>query len=84
MLLTTDVGAIGIDVKETKVVVNFDLALTADMKNPNIKLYLQRSSRAGRMGKSGVAITLVDSNTSRIHYRKICNAYNFIFKQMKY
>lgn len=74
ILLTADVSARGLDVKDTKIVVNYDLPLSAT-GTPNPKLFVCRITRAGRM-KKGSAITLLDAS-SRKHYEDLSKLYNF-------
>lgn len=74
VLLTTDVSARGLDVNEVKVVINYDLPLSAD-KKPNMKLFLARITRAGRLQK-GAAITLLDSS-SISNYQHISKYFGF-------
>ena len=49
-LLTTDVGARGLDIPDLPVVINFDLPRDGET-------YTHRSGRTGRMGKNGLVIT---------------------------
>jgi len=59
MLIATDVIAKGFNVPEVSVVVNFDIPLTKD-RRPNRENYLHRVGRAGRFGRNGLAINLID------------------------
>ncbi len=59
VLVTTDLGARGLDVKGLGLVVNYDLPRSADD-------YLHRIGRTGRAGASGVAISFV-SAASQAH-----------------
>ena len=54
ILITTDVAARGIDVKNIKSVINFDLP-------PNKEQYLHRMGRTGRAGEDGNVFTILDS-----------------------
>jgi len=60
MLIATDVIAKGFNVPEVSVVVNFDIPCYKGV--PQREHYLHRIGRAGRFGRNGVAINLVDSN----------------------
>ncbi|MCL4779854.1 MAG: ATP-dependent RNA helicase DbpA [Gammaproteobacteria bacterium] len=51
VLVATDVAARGLDIKELPVVINYDMALTADV-------HLHRIGRTGRAGSKGLAWTL--------------------------
>eukprot|EP00758_Cryptobia_borreli_P017755 Tbor_TRINITY_DN6220_c0_g4::TRINITY_DN6220_c0_g4_i2::g.1796::m.1796/K13025/EIF4A3, FAL1; ATP-dependent RNA helicase len=59
VLVTTDVWARGIDVEQISVVVNYDLPL-------NRELYIHRIGRAGRFGRTGIAINLVKKDELKI------------------
>lgn len=52
LLLTTDVAARGLDITGLQYVVNYELPL-------DIKSYIHRSGRVGRMGNDGTVITLI-------------------------
>ena len=51
VLVATDVAARGLDIKDMPVVINYDMALTADV-------HLHRIGRTGRAGGKGIAWTL--------------------------
>ncbi|MFZ1623930.1 MAG: DbpA RNA binding domain-containing protein, partial [Gammaproteobacteria bacterium] len=51
VLVATDVAARGLDIKDMPVVINYDMALTAD-------IHLHRIGRTGRAGGKGIAWTL--------------------------
>lgn len=75
MLLTTDVSARGLDVPDTKVVVNYDLPHSADMMHPNHKLFLSRITRAGRMSE-GLALSLLDEQEQAL-FKQLTTYYAF-------
>ena len=52
LLLTTDLLARGIDIKQVSLVINYDLPTNKDN-------YVHRIGRSGRWGRKGVAINLV-------------------------
>lgn len=54
-LLTTDVGSRGLDISGLPIVVNADFPITKES-------YLHRSGRVGRMGQSGMVISLIASH----------------------
>lgn len=58
VLLATDLAARGLDLPGLTYVVNFDLP-------ENWSVYLHRSGRTGRMGKSGTCLTLGDDHDGR-------------------
>ena len=63
VLLSTDVWARGIDVRDVNLVVNYDLPRSKDT-------YLHRIGRTGRFGRTGVAVNLV-RNEDVPHMRDI-------------
>ncbi|XP_064380430.1 ATP-dependent RNA helicase DDX25 [Dromaius novaehollandiae] len=60
VLITTNVCARGIDVKQVTVVVNFNLPVTLKQQ-PDFETYLHRIGRTGRFGKKGIAFNMVES-----------------------
>lgn len=54
---------IGIDIDQVTLVVNYDMPLTVTQA-PDCETYLHRIGRTGRFGKAGIAINLIDSETS--------------------
>ena len=61
------IGIAGIDVEQVTIVVNFDLPMDQN-RQADCETYLHRIGRAGRFGKSGIAINLVDSS----HAMQLC------------
>lgn len=66
LLLTTDIGARGLDFSNLYYVVQYDLAGSKES-------YTHRSGRVGRMGKAGEVISLVNDRDIR-ELRKITNS----------
>jgi ATP-dependent RNA helicase DeaD len=58
ILVATDVAARGLDIEHVSHVVNFDLPTAAEV-------YVHRIGRTGRIGREGVAITLVSPREQR-------------------
>lgn len=58
LLLTTDLGARGLDFSDLNYVIQYDIPMYADD-------YVHRSGRVGRMGKEGVVISLVNDSDKR-------------------
>ncbi len=58
ILVATDVAARGLDIDHVSHVVNYDLPSSAEV-------YVHRIGRTGRIGREGVAITLVEPRESR-------------------
>ena len=57
--MATDVAARGLDIEHVSHVVNFDVPSDPDM-------YIHRIGRTGRMGREGVAITLLEPREHRL------------------
>ncbi|XP_067419456.1 ATP-dependent RNA helicase DDX25 isoform X1 [Emydura macquarii macquarii] len=67
VLITTNVCARGIDVKQVTIVVNFNLP-TNQLQYPDFETYLHRIGRTGRFGKRGLAFNMVERhNLPLIH-----------------
>ncbi|XP_004641453.1 ATP-dependent RNA helicase DDX25 [Octodon degus] len=59
VLITTNVCARGIDVKQVTIVVNFDLPVNQALE-PDYETYLHRIGRTGRFGKKGLAFNMIE------------------------
>ncbi|KAB0376312.1 hypothetical protein FD755_010756 [Muntiacus reevesi] len=59
VLITTNVCARGIDVKQITIVVNFDLPVNR-AEEPDYETYLHRIGRTGRFGKKGLAFNMIE------------------------
>ncbi|CAO2635578.1 ATP-dependent RNA helicase DDX25 [Lemmus lemmus] len=59
VLITTNVCARGIDVKQVTIVVNFDLPVNQS-EEPDYETYLHRIGRTGRFGKKGLAFNMIE------------------------
>jgi ATP-dependent RNA helicase DeaD len=59
ILVATDVAARGLDIEHVSHVFNFDIPTAAEV-------YVHRIGRTGRVGRDGVAITLVDPREQRL------------------
>ena len=62
--------ALGIDVDQVTLVVNYDLPLDINHR-PDCETYLHRIGRTGRFGKSGIAINLIDSQQAMDNMKTI-------------
>ncbi|XP_046396768.1 DEAD-box helicase Dbp80 [Ischnura elegans] len=71
VLITTNVLSRGIDVEQVTIVVNFDLPIDHLTRKADCETYLHRIGRTGRFGKAGLAINLVDSDSSLALLRQI-------------
>ena len=58
MLVATDVAARGLDIEHVSHVINYDVPTAPEV-------YVHRIGRTGRIGREGVAITLVDPREQR-------------------
>ncbi|MCU7958776.1 MAG: ATP-dependent RNA helicase DbpA [gamma proteobacterium symbiont of Bathyaustriella thionipta] len=58
ILVATDVAARGLDIKDLKMVVNFELS-------PDPEIYVHRIGRTGRAGKKGLALSLFAASETR-------------------
>jgi translation initiation factor 4A len=74
VLITTDLLALGIDVQQVSLVINYDLP-------SNIENYLHRIGRSGRFGRKGVAINFVTEDDVRT-LRSIEQHYNTQVEEM--
>ena len=52
ILVATDVASRGLDIKDVEMIINYDVPTT-------VEVYTHRIGRSGRMGKKGVAISLI-------------------------
>jgi ATP-dependent RNA helicase DeaD len=59
VLVATDVAARGLDIKHVSHVINYDIPTAPEV-------YVHRIGRTGRLGRDGVAITLVDPREQRL------------------
>lgn len=82
ILLATEVLSRGIDVPETKIVVNVHLGHAANMNQACLKSYLYRVSRSGRMESDAMAITLINNETSKKLYQQVSNYFRFPLNQI--
>uniref|UniRef100_A0AC35FK16 ATP-dependent RNA helicase n=1 Tax=Panagrolaimus sp. PS1159 TaxID=55785 RepID=A0AC35FK16_9BILA len=85
VLLTTNVGARGLDIAEVRNVINYDAANNRD-------IHIHRIGRTGRAGQSGIAYTLLTKEdeafaknilstlTSDENRKQVCEFYGFDFK----
>jgi len=58
MLIATDVAARGLDVNDLSHVINYNLP-------DDLEVYIHRSGRTGRAGKSGISISIVNTRDNR-------------------
>lgn len=70
ILISTDLFARGIDIRQIALVINFELPYVYDMREGSISQqkvadYLHRIGRSGRFGRDGVAINLIATPSDR-------------------
>ncbi|XP_012627809.1 ATP-dependent RNA helicase DDX25 isoform X2 [Microcebus murinus] len=80
VLITTNVCARGIDVKQVTIVVNFDLPVN-QAQEPDYETYLHRIGRTGRFGKKGLAFNMIEVDKLPL-LMKIQDHFNSSIKQL--
>ncbi|ERE76494.1 ATP-dependent RNA helicase DDX25-like protein [Cricetulus griseus] len=80
VLITTNVCARGIDVKQVTIVVNFDLPVNQS-EEPDYETYLHRIGRTGRFGKKGLAFNMIEVDKLPL-LMKIQDHFNSNIKQL--
>ncbi|XP_002708662.1 ATP-dependent RNA helicase DDX25 [Oryctolagus cuniculus] len=80
VLITTNVCARGIDVKQVTIVVNFDLPVN-QLEEPDYETYLHRIGRTGRFGKKGLAFNMIEVDKLPL-LMKIQDHFNRNIKQL--
>lgn len=74
LLLTTDIGARGLDFDQIPFVVNAEVPLSEES-------YIHRAGRVGRMGASGSVITFVNDGTKR-DYQRLMKKLDYTSKEL--
>ncbi|KAK8611234.1 hypothetical protein V6N13_131294 [Hibiscus sabdariffa] len=59
VLISTDLLARGFDQQQVNLVINYDLPVKHDRREPNCEVYLHRIGRAGRFGRKGAVFNLL-------------------------
>ncbi|XP_007118141.1 ATP-dependent RNA helicase DDX25 [Physeter macrocephalus] len=80
VLITTNVCARGIDVKQVTIVVNFDLPVNG-AEEPDYETYLHRIGRTGRFGKKGLAFNMIEVDKLPL-LMKVQDHFNSNIKQL--
>lgn len=80
VMLATDTVSRSLDVPETRIVVHFDIPFDGNRMNPSCKLFLNRSTRAGRFGRNGIVLTMLESKEMYDAYKRIGEYFQFGFK----
>ena len=74
IMVATDVFGRGIDIERVNIVINYDMADSADT-------YLHRVGRAGRFGTKGLTISLVSSDDDKKVLEEIQNRFTVKMKE---
>ncbi|WP_035019653.1 DEAD/DEAH box helicase [Carnobacterium sp. AT7] len=74
LLLTTDVGSRGLDIKDLPFVIQYDVPQTKES-------YIHRSGRTARMGKTGTVLTLVNERELR-EFKKLISSLEIKLSQV--
>ncbi|KAI6174626.1 RNA helicase [Aphelenchoides bicaudatus] len=85
VLITTNVCSRGLDIKQVKLVVNYDPPVTfeADPK-PDYDTYLHRIGRTGRFGKAGIAVNLADSERAIAYVKAFEQHFGYPIEDLNY
>lgn len=75
MVITTNLLSRAIDIQSVNLIVNFELALNAN-GTADFKSYMYRVGRAGRFGRSKIALNLVD-DTDLVQLNNISSYFDF-------
>lgn len=84
IMLATDVVSRSFDVPEIRIVVNFDIPFGGNRVDPCFKLFLCRSTRAGRFGRSGLVLTLIETEEVFRAYKRIGGYFGFSVKSIEH
>ncbi|WCJ26137.1 ATP-dependent RNA helicase DBP5 [Euphorbia peplus] len=71
VLISTDLLARGFDQQQVNLVVNFDVPVKFENKEPDYEVYLHRIGRAGRFGRKGVVFSLLMYDEDEMIMNKI-------------
>jgi len=81
VLITTNVMARGIDIRQITLVINYDIPLDRRGK-PDFAIYLHRIGRSGRFGNAGIALNFVSDQKSMSdlkqiedYFQRLCSQY---------
>ncbi|KAJ3673570.1 hypothetical protein LUZ60_005562 [Juncus effusus] len=75
VLITTDLLARGFDQAQVNLVINYDLPIKHETREPDYEVYLHRIGRAGRFGRKGAVFNLLCTDWDKSNMEKI--EYNF-------
>ncbi|KAK8542091.1 hypothetical protein V6N13_137344 [Hibiscus sabdariffa] len=71
VLISTDLLARGFDQQQVNLVINYDLPVKHDHREPNCEVYLHRIGRAGRFGRKGAVFNLLCGDADKLIMSKI-------------
>lgn len=83
VLFTTEFMARRVDFPNVRIVMNFDLPLSAN-EEPSHKNYLRRVGRAGRFGRDGIIVTILANRKSFDAYKKLSESFNFKLRSIDF
>ncbi len=81
VIITTNLLARGFDMREIKLVINFDVP--QQHGEPDFENYIHRIGRSGRFGDVGLALTLFDREEDEAYFWKIIDHYKMQSKVKK-
>ncbi|KAK4765915.1 hypothetical protein SAY87_007557 [Trapa incisa] len=73
VLISTDLLARGFDQQQVNLVINYDLPVKYETREPDYEVYLHRIGRAGRFGRKGAVFNLICSDRDHALIAKIEN-----------
>ncbi|CAM8968339.1 unnamed protein product [Rhodiola kirilowii] len=82
VLISTDLLARGFDQSQVNLVVNYDLPMKYETREPDFEVYLHRIGRAGRFGRKGAIFNLICSNEDRRIVEQIENHFRIRIEEV--
>ncbi|CAM8968265.1 unnamed protein product [Rhodiola kirilowii] len=82
VLISTDLLARGFDQSQVNLVVNYDLPIKYETREPDFEVYLHRIGRAGRFGRKGAIFNLICSNEDRRIVEQIENHFRIRIEEV--
>uniref|UniRef100_A0A7N0UZE4 RNA helicase n=1 Tax=Kalanchoe fedtschenkoi TaxID=63787 RepID=A0A7N0UZE4_KALFE len=82
ILISTDLLARGFDQSQVNLVVNYDLPIKYETREPDFEVYLHRIGRAGRFGRKGAIFNLMCTNADRRIIEQIENHFRISIEEV--
>ncbi|KAL9688667.1 hypothetical protein QQ045_033090 [Rhodiola kirilowii] len=82
VLISTDLLARGFDQSQVNLVVNYDLPIKYETREPDYEVYLHRIGRAGRFGRKGVIFNLMCFDADRRIVEQIENHFRIRIEEV--